>query len=54
MMNEHRFSNEIKSIRSQTSLCDSVSQSAMRHVWHITHLRSELHFCAESSHDSSY
>ena len=48
MMKEHRYSSEIKSIRLQTSLYDSVSQSR------ITRLQSELHFCAESPHDISY
>ena len=44
MMKEHRYSNEIKSIRLQT----------LRHVWRITQIQSELHFCAESPHNISY
>ena len=44
MMKEHRYSNEIKSIRLQT----------LRHVWRITQIQSELDFCAESSHNISY
>ena len=43
MMKEHRYSNEIKSIRLQT----------LRHVWRITQIQSELHFCAESPHNIS-
>ena len=56
MMKEHHYSNEIKSIRLQTSLYDSVSQSATpsRRLWRITQLQSELHFCAGSPHDISY
>ena len=26
----------------------------LRHVWRITRLQSELHFCPESPHDISY
>ena len=52
MMKEHRYSSEIKSIRLQTSLYNSVSQSATPS--RITQLQSDLHFCAESPHDVSY
>ena len=58
MMKEHRYSNEIKSTRLQTSLYmyDSVSQTPLRyiHVWRIIRLQSELHCCPESAHDISY
>ena len=52
MMKEHRYSSKIKSIRLQTSLYGSVSQSATPS--RLTRLQSELHFCAESPHDISY
>ena len=52
MMKEHRYSNEIISIRLQTSLV--CHKPLLRHVWRITQLQSELQFCAESPHDISY
>ena len=46
MMEAHRYSNKIKSIRLQTSLYDSVTQHnpSRRHVWFIRQSGSEQYY----------